>query len=240
MEPPASEWSVRDLAELAGTTVRTIHYYISEGLLPPPAGATRNATYSAAHLARLRLIAALRDEGLALASIRQRLSPLTDQQAIEVAGELDRYLDQPGEPPLSTLGLIEAALATRNQADLLYDMDAPSASAPSAPPVSHASIALQPEPSPGSASEYLQRVMRRASIEEIPPKPTPRQMPRLQPPRKPIESERPELWYHIKIADGVELRVREDRFREAKGRLRAVTDTVRTALNRYGLGDPEG
>src|SRR5574338_1010843 len=69
-------WSIRELAEQAGTTVRTIHYYISEGLLPPPSGATRSATYSDAHLARLRLIGPLRDEGLALASIRQRLAPL--------------------------------------------------------------------------------------------------------------------------------------------------------------------
>ena len=48
------ELSARELAELAGTTVRTIHYYASEGLLPAPSGATRAATYTAAHLARLR------------------------------------------------------------------------------------------------------------------------------------------------------------------------------------------
>ena len=80
--------SVRDLAEQADTTVRTIHYYIAEGLLPPPQGTKRNANYTVAHLARLRLIAALRDEGLALAGIRQRLAPLSDEQAVDVMREL--------------------------------------------------------------------------------------------------------------------------------------------------------
>jgi DNA-binding transcriptional MerR regulator len=236
MDPSTAEWSVRDLAELAGTTVRTIHYYVSEGLLPPPDGATRSATYSVAHLARLRLIAALRDEGLALASIRQRLSPLTDGQAIEVAGELDRYLDQPGDPPLSTLGLIEAALATRSQTGLQYDTDPPPPMASIEQPLSRARVAPLSGPSPGSASEYLQRVMRKSAINENLPAPAPRPQP---PPRKPVEPERPELWYHVKIADGVELRVRDDRYREAKGRFRAVADTLRTVLNRYGLGSPE-
>lgn len=236
MENSAAEWSVRDLAELAGTSVRTIHYYISEGLLPPPVGATRSAIYSPAHLARLRLIAALRDEGLALANIRQRLAPLTDEQAIEVTGELDRFLEQPGEPPLSPLGLIEAALASRSLTEMRFDdVTSPSQLSPielSSDQSTRRSLSESPRE---SASEYLKRVMRKPSIGED----RPAQMPRSQPSRKPIEFERPELWYHVKIADGVELRVREDRYREAKGRLRAVADTLRMTLSRYGLGDPK-
>lgn len=229
-------WSVRELAEMAGTTVRTIHYYISEGLLPPPAGTTRNATYSPAHLARLRLIGALREEGLALASIRQRLAPLADAQALEVVAELDEHLSQSGVTPLTTLGLIEAALASRNIVE----------SEP-APPPRHASMALEAprvmydvedarQSSPGSAGDYLKRVLR--GPQERPAQPVPMPRPK-SPMRKPIESERPEAWYHFRIEDGIELRVREDRFRESKGRLRAVTDALRTTLRRYGLAQPD-
>lgn len=236
-------WSIRDLAELAGTTVRTIHYYIGEGLVPPPAGATRSASYSPAHLARLRLIGALRDEGLALASIRQRLAPLTDAQALEVAGELDAHLSQAGETPLTTLGLIEAALASRNAAE--------SEASDSIPSLRHASMSLTepvqafsarieqqaPGEPRGTAGDYLERVRRKPA----PPRPVqPAPMPRPKPPgRKPHDSERPEAWYHVRIEDGIELRVREDRYRESKGRLRAVVDTLRTTLRRYGLAQAD-
>ncbi|HYI14878.1 MAG TPA: helix-turn-helix domain-containing protein [Thermomicrobiales bacterium] len=230
---------MRELAEQAGTTVRTVHYYISEGLLPPAAGTTRNASYSMAHLARLRLIAALRDEGLALASIRQRVAPLLDDQAIEVAGELDAYLSQTDEAGFTTLGLIEAALASRNLAE-------PTAYEPMPGRLSRVSLdrplrmmsesieSASVEPTRGSASDYLDRVRRKPTASEVQPAPMPRPIP---PKRKPVDSERPEAWYSFQIEDGIELRVREDRYRESAGRLRAVTDTLRTTLRRYGLSN---
>ncbi|MDQ3547409.1 MAG: MerR family transcriptional regulator [Chloroflexota bacterium] len=241
MDEAEPSWSIRDLAELAGTTVRTIHYYISEGLLPPPVGTTRNASYAPTHLARLRVIAALRDEGLALANIRQRLAPLSDEQALEVARALDEHLSKTGETPLTTLGLIEAALARHNVADR-EEREA-------APPVRLANMAImeprelfhqltdmaEPEPSRGSAGDYLNRVLRKPEVSRTSsavPLPRP-------PPRKPQESERPEAWYHFRIEDGVELRVREDRYRESKGRMRAVIDTLRTTLRRYGMSQPD-
>ncbi len=236
MKPLESEWSVRDLAEQAGTTVRTIHYYISEGLLPPAAGTTRNASYSAAHLARLRLIAALREEGLALSRIRQRLAPLSDEQAIEVAGELDTYLSQADEVGFTTLGLIEAALASRSLEDPEEHEARPAsythfAVARPRRTMSEEIHSPSPEPQRGSASDYLNRVLRKPAAPHAQPVPIPR--PKPQP--KPVDSDRPEAWYSFQIEDGIELRVREDRYRESAGRLRAVTDTLRATLRRYGL-----
>lgn len=232
-------WSVRDLAESAGTTVRTIHYYISEGLLPSPDGATRSATYSTAHLARLRLIAALRDEGLALANIRQRLAPLTDEQALEVATELDEYLALNGGTPLSTLGLIEAALASRNVAES-EETAMPRLRSLERPPIAEPRLSFPSESTDstpdGTAGDYLSRVRRQPGSQPPPPV----SMPRPKPPvRRPIDSERPEAWYSFQIEDGVELRVREDRYRESKGRLRAVIDTLRTTMRRYGVSPSE-
>ncbi|HEX5167178.1 MAG TPA: MerR family transcriptional regulator [Thermomicrobiales bacterium] len=232
-------WSVRELAEQAGTTVRTIHYYISEGLLPPPAGATRSATYSEAHLARLRLIGALRDEGLALASIRQRLAPLSDEQALDVVADLDEHLAEPEATPLTTLGLIEAALASRAmEEEVTSQMTTVSRVMPS-PATAPYSAEVAPSDRADSASEYLKRVLRKPAPRPEQPVPMPRPMPRPAPPQRPqLDTSRPETWHYYQIEDGIELRVREDRYRESKGRLLAVIDTLKTSLRRYGLADP--
>jgi hypothetical protein len=60
----------------------------------------------------------------------------------------------------------------------------------------------------------------------------PRPKPKLQ---KPRDLNRPEAWYHFQIEDGIEVRVREDRYRESTGRLRAVIDSMRAAMQRYAL-----
>ena len=40
------EYKVSELAEKAGVTKRTIHYYISKGLLLPPEGSGVNSVYN--------------------------------------------------------------------------------------------------------------------------------------------------------------------------------------------------
>ena len=62
--------SVEELADAAGLTVRTVRFYQSEGLLPPPERAGRTVRYSASHLERLSLIGDLRGRGLRLTAIR--------------------------------------------------------------------------------------------------------------------------------------------------------------------------
>ena len=61
--------SVDELAERTGVTVRTIRYYQSEALLPPPGRLGREARYGAAHVERLDLIAELRARGLRLQAV---------------------------------------------------------------------------------------------------------------------------------------------------------------------------
>ena len=61
---------LQELATASGLPVRTIRWYQSEGLLPKPGKAGRDAVYNAEHLERLALIADLRDRGLTLVAIR--------------------------------------------------------------------------------------------------------------------------------------------------------------------------
>ena len=68
--PPSGGHTVDEVARITGTTVRTIRWYQSEGLLPKPSKNGRDAVYRRDHLDRLGLIAELRDRGLTLTAIR--------------------------------------------------------------------------------------------------------------------------------------------------------------------------
>jgi DNA-binding transcriptional MerR regulator len=64
-------YSIEELEELTGFSIRTIRYYIQEGLLDPPPGRGRGGYYFDSHLQRLREIKALQEQGLKLSSIQE-------------------------------------------------------------------------------------------------------------------------------------------------------------------------
>jgi DNA-binding transcriptional MerR regulator len=63
--------TIEELASQAGTATTTVRMYQSKGLLPPPERRGRIGYYGQGHLARLRLIAQLQEQGFSLASIKQ-------------------------------------------------------------------------------------------------------------------------------------------------------------------------
>jgi DNA-binding transcriptional MerR regulator len=67
-------YKLQDLADAAGVTPRTVRYYIAQELLPSPGRLGPHTRYGPEHLARLRLVRRLQDDGLSLAEIRERLS----------------------------------------------------------------------------------------------------------------------------------------------------------------------
>ena len=88
------EYKVSELAEKAGVTKRTIHYYISKGLLLPPEGSGVNSIYNDNHLERLLLIKKLQAEYMPLNKIREYILENPNQK-IEVEknnGESKRYI----------------------------------------------------------------------------------------------------------------------------------------------------
>ncbi|WP_369250703.1 MerR family transcriptional regulator [Streptomyces sp. R41] len=69
--------TVDELAARAGVTVRTVRFYSTKGLLPPPViGPRRVGHYSQEHLARLALIEELQHQGMTLAAIERYLTQL--------------------------------------------------------------------------------------------------------------------------------------------------------------------
>ncbi|PPG04770.1 MULTISPECIES: TipAS antibiotic-recognition domain-containing protein [unclassified Rathayibacter] len=83
------EWTVHDVARLAGTTSRTLRHYGAEGLLPPSrVGANGYRYYDAAALVTLQRILLLRDLGLGLPEIGRIL-----RRDAEPVAALERHLD---------------------------------------------------------------------------------------------------------------------------------------------------
>ncbi|MFJ2813007.1 MerR family transcriptional regulator [Streptomyces sp. NPDC087294] len=69
--------TVDALAARAGVTVRTVRFYSSRGLLPPPViGPRRVGHYGPEHLSRLALIEELQHQGMTLAAIERYLGRL--------------------------------------------------------------------------------------------------------------------------------------------------------------------
>src|SRR3954471_24787246 len=72
------EFTVDELAARTGTTVRTLRFYASEGLLPPPQRRGRVAYYDARHRMRLDLIRTLQEHGYTLSAIQRVLARLPE------------------------------------------------------------------------------------------------------------------------------------------------------------------
>lgn len=110
--PPETDprYTLTQLADLAGVTVRTIRYYIGQGLLTVDATPGPGAKYDDTHLTRLRLIRRLQAEHLPLAEIRHRLADLTDDDIVDLADAA------PPAPPDSAIDYIRSLTRTVHRA----------------------------------------------------------------------------------------------------------------------------
>jgi len=116
-------YTVDELARAAGVTTTTIRLYQGKGLLPGPELRGRVGHYGPTHLARLRLIGALRQRGFSLAAIRalvdtwERGATLGDVLGLEeqLAGPAEEplVLDPAGFARLFPSGVVDPAVARR-------------------------------------------------------------------------------------------------------------------------------
>lgn len=148
----ASNYTIGDLARVAGVTTRTVRYYVAEGLLPPPHGSGRAASYDDGHLQRLELIKLLKEEFLPLNEIRALLDGL-DAAAVR---DLLAQKHQPPPPPAP-----ETA-----KAYLRALLDPPSASPPLLRQAAAQKAASQATPAPSPARTAGRSVARHSLVRE--------------------------------------------------------------------------
>lgn len=79
----SKQWTLRELAGETGVPERTIRFYISRELLPPPLKGGRGAAYGPEHKTLLETIKKLQAKGMMLAEIKHAL-----------ALESSRYVEQ--------------------------------------------------------------------------------------------------------------------------------------------------
>lgn len=102
MQEDTSHLTIEELAEQVGIPVRTVRYYITEGLLPGPEGRGKATIYSAEHLQRLRLIRLLSNQRRPLAEIQQLLNRLSLAEVRTLLADEERRaseLKSTGQPP---------------------------------------------------------------------------------------------------------------------------------------------
>ncbi|GAB2866658.1 MerR family transcriptional regulator [Nocardioides pacificus] len=99
--PSHELWSLDELTQRVGMSVRNVRFYTTRGLVPPPIRRGRSGYYTADHVARLELVQELQSHGFTLAAIEKYVAAIPDTASPEDIA-LHRTMLAPWqtEPPL--------------------------------------------------------------------------------------------------------------------------------------------
>jgi len=239
----SEEMGLTELVEAAGVSVRTIRYYIAEGLLPPPLSAGPRAAYTPEHLDRLRLIARLKDAYLPLREIRRRLRGL-DAGAVrallnEVSEDSTETPEQP-EPPSQRAAHLDEDSAAAYLSRLLHPRHGKQQVSAPAPPASSAEFCQMtpfaldrsrsvPVGEPAASPEYesersesasliradLERGAALAALDAL-----------ADPDASPVES-----WRRLRLGDDAELLIRADAYDRQRDQIDSLVAWARRILD---------
>jgi len=168
------EYSIKDLANIAQSNVRTIRGYIEKGLLPSANRRGPGAAYSETHLQRLLLIRQLLEQwSLSLADIRSLLMAMDDVTVARiVAIEPEKVAALATLERGSILGLLRgpaAALESLSRPDWrewVEGLESPDVNEAIAPPVD--SVAFSPRlDSPADASGFAASTRRDSALDYL-------------------------------------------------------------------------
>lgn len=112
-------YSLKELCRVAEVTERTVRYYISEGLLPPPTGTGPFSRYGYEHWLRLAYIRRLKDEYLPLSEIKNLLAGRSLEELDTLArrtgligGQVSEQIETKDKPGDSGYAYLENLLRT--------------------------------------------------------------------------------------------------------------------------------
>lgn len=217
--------TIDELAAEAGVPIRTVRYYIAEGLLPGPGGRGRAAAYRDEHRQRLRLIRRLVEQHLPLSEVRQRLAGLDPGDVAALLRDAERRAVErerasTGVSPKAYIAALlreganhpaSAAGATRlsrpKPARLGAPPSAPEGEPRGAPPLSPAGVPFG-APLPAPTEEAPGAPASTTSRAAFGPPSTATRRAAFGPPRRgPNDAT---AWSRHELAPGVELHVRAD------------------------------
>lgn len=223
--PTDAPYSISDLARLTGLSVRTIRYYLAQGLIPASGESGPGAHYGEGHLGRLRLVRRLQQQHLPLAEIRARLAALTDADVADLAvGEGPAA----SAPETSALDYVRSILGGSQPADAPAP---PSAAAPmpAARSMSPAfdDMSTSMPAAPGGPRQLLRRMagpLAAGLQEEAPPlaEPAP-----AAPQPQPIERSQ---WERLSLGPNLELHIRRPLGRLEQKRVERLITIARQVL----------
>lgn len=211
-------FGIGELAEAADVSVRTVRYYIAEGLLPPAVTAGARSYYTREHLDRLRAIGRLKEAYFPLREIRRQLATLDDRAIREIAD--DAFVTQ-------------AEMHAPPELLRLEERPGPSSPAPDSAGIIDEQQELRPprhqppyrdRDRPGSASAYIARVLAGSARSRAPVQPGAG----ATPPRE--AAPEPVTWRRIAIGDDAELLVREEAYQRRRDKIDWLIDWARKVL----------
>jgi DNA-binding transcriptional MerR regulator len=177
----AEEYTLEDLERLSGLPIRTLRFYIQEGLLPGPDTRGKFTRYSGKHLAAIEFIQRLKNMRVPLQQIRHLLDNMGTEELTDVmrspfyaSPDLNYNLMSGEVPGISYDGNVnpmsDSLTQNKNQGRPSIRDNAPQVYSSAAPVLS-----------PQSKSQPIQKTGRQVE----------------------------ETWQRIRLADGLELQVRK-------------------------------
>src|SRR5215216_1290060 len=205
----AERLTLSELTAAADVSIRTVRYYIAEGLLPPPEGSGPGSSYTRGHLDRLRVIQRLKEAYLPLKEIRRRLSGLADDEvrSLLAAGG---SRTAPGTSPTAEMLYDESLAGARDYLALLESREQyrtePMALQFSAAAVPEAVAQTESAPGPQPARSRGPR----AAVTQA----------RTSPEREePVASSGTGLWHRIPLGDDAELVISDQVYERHRDRI---------------------
>ena len=223
---------ISELAERAGVSVRTIRFYISEGLLPSPQARGRYSVYDEEYLTRIELIKRLKGAYLPLKEIRRMVESLSKE-------EIEHMLHKLNEP--TSMNSIDGSQTFYQNAGVGPEM-----------PLSQSGVKESGLP---EALDYISRVLQSqpalASKVSQPLPAAPPLMPvPLNPPGRPHAAARASLfqesdsqpgesessWRRYAIQPGVELLVSEKIYHQSAPSIHRIVAQIKQLFSTFPTG----
>jgi DNA-binding transcriptional MerR regulator len=206
--------TIDELAGLAGVPIRTVRFYIAEGLLPGASARGKGPSYTQEHLDRLQLIRLLVARHLPLAEIRALLTRLPPGEVRDVVEEEQARTEEvtaqagkPSSPKDYLSALLEQARGY---------------------PTERHPGGLAGGSGAGAQAGYPREVVHQVEPSPLVPKVP---MPSVPAPSTPPRRREPALpWHRWELAPGIELQVRADVARQEQHMIERVLNAVRAAL----------